>query len=160
MRRLFILVVANLASIGCSRRPDPQPISLRGVSYEFPQRDIDAMSLPHGPKETLFVRLHPPLADYHLILDELSHYAANNQGSGVPTISRLNDNRFGKFAVTNGPRGLIICSTGPQPYFNCGFRVDDGPVRWSVLFDRKRLWQAERIHAQGRAAIRSYHARG
>ena len=157
MKPLFILLAASLASMGCSRRPDPQPVSLRGVSYEFPRGDIESYN--SESEGTLFVRLRSPGSDFDLILDELSHYAANNQGSGVPTISRVNSNLFATFQVINSPVGLVICG-GDMPHFNCGFRINDGPVRWSVIFDRDRLPQVKRMRAQAEAAIRSYHAGG
>ena len=151
------LSLAALVLGACSpSQPDPQPLSVRGVTYQVPKRDIAAMGLPPKDGSHLYVRVAPPGADYRLVLDEMSHYLPNNLGPNVPTVSRLNDNRFGKFTVAQATFGPVICSTGPQPHFNCGFRLQDGPVRWGVLFDKDRLGQAERIRTDAQAAVRSY----
>ena len=117
------------------------------------------MVMPPKEGSHLYVRLEPPGADYHLILDEFSHYRGNKLGPDVPTISRLND-RFGTFSVTQTAHGPVICMMGPQPHYNCGFRLNDGPVRWGVLFDKTQLGQVERIRMQAQTAIRSYRASG
>jgi hypothetical protein len=154
--RWITIAIAAAVQVACTdRAPDPQIVSLHGVSYRFPQRDIE--SFVSETQGTLFARLRGRGSDFDLILDELSHYAPNKQGGKIPTISRLNDNRFAAFQVMNDPDGPVICGDA-MPHFNCGFRIDDGPVRWSVLFDRGRLGQVKRIRAQAEAAIRSYRA--
>jgi hypothetical protein len=155
LRLSLVQVVFTLA--GCSSgQPDPQPLSLRGVEYRIPRHDISGLVMPPKDGSALFVRLEPPKADYHLVLDEFSHYLPNKLGPDIPTISRLNDNRFGTFTVTQTKVGPVICQIHHYPHFNCGFRLDDGPVRWSVLFDKERLLQVERIRSEAEAAVHSY----
>ena len=153
MKRTAIGIIAALA-IGCTRNSTgPQMVSLHGVGYEFPARDVD--SFVRETPGTLYVRLRPPGRDFELILDELSHYSLNRQGASVPTISRLNDHSFSNFDVHRSPSGAVICGDN-FPHFNCGLRVTDGQVRWSVLFDRDRIGRADQIRLEATAVIRSY----
>jgi hypothetical protein len=150
----FVLISAlfsSLASFGCTPTT-PKRASLHGINYQFPSRDIKAAVFPPGSR--LFVRLAPAGADFHLILDEWSDLPSY-QGPDVPRISRLNDVRFQEFAVTRLPSGPVVC-TDRQPHFNCGLRIEDGPVKWSVLFDRKSLDRADEVRRQAEAAIKGY----
>jgi hypothetical protein len=131
----------------------PLKVSFHGISYEFPRSHIEAAVVP--PDGHLYVRLEPTGTNFHLVLDEWIDLPSPH-GPSVPRISRLSDNRFGKFAVTPSRDGPIVCDRGPQPHFNCGILVADGPVKWSVLFDRAYVAQASQIRTRAIAAIRSY----
>src|SRR5687768_1392515 len=87
--------LTGLFTTGCSDM-NTRTFTLHGIKYEAPQSEIEAAALP--PKSRLFVRLAPAGTDFHLILDEWSEFASY-QGSDIPRISRLNDNRFQKFSV-------------------------------------------------------------
>jgi hypothetical protein len=129
-----------------------QKFTLHGVTYEAPGADVEAAVSPEQGR--LFVRLAPPGADFHLILDEWNDLPSH-QGPKVPRISRLNDVRFQEFTVIEGRSGPVVC-TDRQPHFNCGFSIEDGPVRWSVLFDQKHLPRSEELRAEAEARIQAY----
>jgi hypothetical protein len=147
------MMCAFLLATGCEDKLS-QPVALHGVRYEFPASDIHAAVYP--PSSRLFVRLAPPDAAFHLILDEWNDLPGY-QGPGVPRISRLNDVRNQPFAVSEFPSGPVVC-TDRQPHFNCGLQIIDGSVRWSVLFDRKDLQRAEELRRQATTIIEGYRA--
>jgi hypothetical protein len=149
--RLIFAIMTMLAA--CGKAPSgPVKALVHGVAYEVPRRDIIGASMDN----VVFVRARPGgTADYHVIIDELSHKAPNRQGPNVPTISMLNDNKFRDFEVFQTKSGTVICGD-LQPHFNCGLRVTDGPVVWSVLFDRTRFEEADRIRSRAIAAIKAY----
>jgi hypothetical protein len=156
MKYMFCMGALAFALGCCSRPSDLQKFSVRGVVYEIPRHDVHAMT---SPKSSIFyVRVAPPGAHYHLVLDEFHHYLPNKLGVNVPTISRINDNRFGSFTVEHSKIGPVVCYTDPIPHFSCGFRLDDGSVRWSVLFDRDRLAQTDQIAADANAVVQAYKA--
>ena len=127
-------------------------VTFHGVTYDFPRDHIDAAVIP--PEGRLYVRLAPPDGNYHLVLDEWSD-RPSYQGPDVPRISRLNDVRFQKFEITHTPSGPVVC-TDRQPHFNCGVQIEDGPVKWSALFDKKFLKHASNIREDATATIRRY----
>lgn len=126
--------------------------TLHGVTYQVPRSEIVAAVFP--PDGRLQVRLEPPDAAFHLILDEWNDLPSH-QGSDIPRISKLNDVRFQEFSVTRLPSGPVVC-TERQPRFNCGLSINDGPVTWSVLFDKENLSRSEEIRTQAVALIQSY----
>lgn len=157
MIRFALIGLVALAAMACDKgasEMEPEKITVRGVTYEFPKEDILTAAVPPASGR-LFVRLSPPGKQFDLILDELSHYSPNQQGADIPTISRLNDVRFETFKVTHFAWGPVICGRA-QPKFNCGLRIEDGAVRWSVLFDKERLQESEQIRAQAWSIIQSY----
>jgi hypothetical protein len=151
-RLISILLIASCTFLGGCGRRLPAAVSLNGVQYALPPSQVTAAVFP--PNGRLFVRLSPPDTAFHLILDEWSDLPSH-QGPNVPRISRLNDVRFQRFSVTQFPSGPVVC-TERQPHYNCGFQVLDGPVKWSVLFDRKELPQAEELRRQAVAIIKGY----
>lgn len=127
-------------------------ITFHDTAYDIPVADISVAVIP--PEGRLFLRLVPPGAKFHLILDEWNDLPSH-QGAEVPRISMLNDVRFQEFTVTRLPSGPIVC-TDRQPKFNCGLSIDDGPVKWSVLFDKEDLPHSEDIRVKALASIQSY----
>jgi hypothetical protein len=157
VRQPTALMFACLFALGaCTSevyKPADKRVEVNGVPYGFPGKDIEAFV---GPSEgTLFVRLAPAGVHFHLIIDELTSDIANKQGPDVPTISRLNSNRFENFRVFSTPHGKVVCG-GRTPYFNCGLQVIDQGVKWSILFDDSDLPAAEQIRAKATALITSY----
>ena len=154
MSRITVIMAAALMCAGCSE-PAPTTATVRGVSYVIPAREVtsEVLTLP----SRIYVRTAPPGADFDLILDAFRVYLPNKQGPGVPTISALNDNRFGKFEVIASADGPVVCYVEPiGPRFNCGISIDDGPVKWSALFDRDQLGRVAAIRREARATIARY----
>jgi hypothetical protein len=157
-------VVLWLFTMALSISPPPPPpvkmatqrVETEGVTYDFPAEDIEAYT--SRSEGTLFVILAPQGEHFHLIIDELTNNVRNKQGADVPTISRLNSNRFEHFNVYATPEGKVICG-GRMPYFNCGLQVLDGGVKWSILFDKAYLSNASEIRAKATALINSYRAK-
>lgn len=147
-----ISILAAIILAGCSNMTKKtQEATLRGVSYEFPKSHIKAAVIP--PEGRLYVRLEPPGANFHMILDEWNDRPSEQPN--VPRISRLTD-RFGEFDVISSVNGPIVCDRGPQPHFNCGILVEDGPLKWGVLFDKKYVDQVSDIRLEAISFIRSY----
>jgi hypothetical protein len=147
-----------LLTSGCkdmSRKSDLNDITFHGVTYDFPKEHVSTSVIP--PEGRLFVRLSPPNANFHLILDQWGDQPSD-QGPDFPRISRLND-AFGKYSLISSTAGPIVCSLGPEPHFNCGIQVEDGPVKWGVLFDKKYVSEAPQIRAQATSLIKSYRSR-
>jgi len=151
-RPISILLIVSCIILGGCGRKLPAQVSLHGVRYELPRSQVIAAIFP--PENRLFVRLAPENAAFQLILDEWSDLPSH-QGPSVPRISRLNDVRFQRYSVSHFPSGPVVC-TERQPHFNCGLQVLDGPVKWSVLFDRKYLAQAEELRRQAVEIITGY----
>lgn len=145
--------LAVLAAAACSPNGGSITTSLHGVTYRFPKEDLNTVLLP--PEGRTYVRLEPREANFHLVLDEWAHHASPH-GPHIPRISRLSDNRFRDVTLVASPGGPVVCKRGPQPYFNCGIRIEHGPVKWGVLFDKSEIGRAEQIRVQAGAAIRGY----
>ena len=126
----------------------------RGVTYEIPKNEVASAALT--PRNMLFVLVRPPRGNTLLSLDAFKPYLSNKLGTDVPTISGLNDNRFGTFKVIKAAGGPVICSLGPEPHYNCGLSINDGPVKWGVLFDKAQVASAQSIRRQAQAAIDRY----
>jgi hypothetical protein len=129
-----------------------QQFSFHDVIYNIPRSDIEAAVGPPGNR--LFVRIAPAGKNFHLILDEWNDLPGY-QGPDIPRISRLNDVRFQKFSYLSRPGGVVVC-TDRQPHFNCGLSIEDGPVKWSVLFDRKELDHSDQLRADAESLIKAY----
>jgi hypothetical protein len=152
MKASLFLFVALTA---CNQSDDGRYISAsrHGIAYQFPKKEVTAAVTP--PDGRLFVRLEPQGANFHLILDEWADLPSRH-GPEVPRISRLSDNRFGKFRLVQAEGGPVVCDLGPQPHFNCGILVLDGPVKWGVLFDKDQVKEVAQIRLQAKAAIQTY----
>ena len=151
-RLISIMLIASCSLVaGCGKRV-PAEVGLHGVRYHLPPSQVTAAIYP--PENRLFVRLAPPNATFHLILDEWSDLPSH-QGPDVPRITRLNDVRSQRYSVSHFPSGPVVC-TERQPHYNCGLQILDGPVKWAVLFDRKYLPRAEELRRQATAIIKSY----
>lgn len=155
MIRLFCAAcLITIAACGLRTKDQhPLAVNFKGVRYVFPRAHVNASVIPPEGSR-LYVRLAPPAAKFHLILDENSDRPSGHPDD-VPHISRLTD-RFGEFSVTPTTEGLVVCNLGPQPHFNCGFHVDDGGVKWAVLFDKPLMSEAAQIRQQAASNIASY----
>jgi hypothetical protein len=117
----------------------------------------------------LIVRVEPPGAKFHLILDSFRAY--HPRGPNLWQISQLTDERLAKYDVIRTSAGPITCKRGSlesysglvrrdaeefQPPYPCGLIVEDAPVKWGVLFDSHQLKQADEIRRRAAAAIKAY----
>jgi hypothetical protein len=151
--QVTILALLSCLLGGCAKMEGAE-VKVRGVSYTIPKDQIVAGSwdTPRG----VFVRSAPPGTEFHLVLDAFSPYLPSAHGPNIPRISRLSDNRFRKFYVVESASGPVVCEDGPQPHYNCGIEILDGPVRWGVLFDKSKVPQADQIRAAAKSIISSY----
>lgn len=156
-KNIMFVALAALLTVGCKGGSEVgnRNVTVRGTTYHLPDNQIVAAT--NSSSQIVFVRLAPPGANFHLVIDSFHPYLKNKLGPEVPTISTLNDNMFGRFAKIQSENGaLVICSDGPEPYFNCGIEVLDGDVRWSVLFDRQQLPLADEIRKRATSLIQRY----
>ena len=150
-------LLAAVALAGCGKGNSQMSdiaISIRGAEYKIPKTHVRGAAL--SPREMAFIRINPPDEDFDLILDAFDPYLANKQGPDVPTISRLNSNRFGRFEVIASAVGPVVCSLGPEIHFDCGFEISDGNVKWDVLFDRVNLAKSSTYKRSAERMIESY----
>lgn len=148
---IAMLPLAAIATGGCSEVKD-KVVEVRGVTYKFPRDHIDAILTP--PEEILYVRLAPPGMNFHIVLDEFGHYLPNRQDKNIESIATLN-NRFRQYEIIQSSIGSVVCGN-MWPHFNCGFRLNEGEVRWSVLFDREYLGRVTEIKSHAEAVIQGY----
>jgi hypothetical protein len=163
MKRLIqaasFAAVTLIAVTGCGEagKAARRKATVRGVTYQIPSSEIVASTQP--PSQVLFIRIEPLGKHFHLILDSFHPYLHYKLPPGTPAISRLSDNLFGHFSTFKSRSGgVVVRSDGPELYFNCGIEVEDGPVKWGVLFDRRYVPEADEIRAQSKALIQSYKA--
>mgnify|MGYP003575338003 CR=1 FL=1 len=147
-----VAILVLLVGGSCSDMT-PRIIEVRGSTYKIPNDEIVGFVAP--PERKLYLRVAPKGERFHLVIDELDHYLANRQGPDVPTISRLNSNRFWDFSVMDRPFGKVVCG-GPYTHYNCGFRIVDQNTNWSVLFDRKDVNNLYQIELRARQSIERY----
>jgi hypothetical protein len=147
-----ITLLILFAGGACSNM-DKTLVEVRGDTYEIPKDQIIGIVTP--PDGSLHVRVAPEGEQFHLIIDEIDHYRPNRQGADVPTIARLNHNRFEQFTAIDTPSGKVVCG-GSRPHFNCGLRVTDGNTPWSVLFDRDDLEHSEDFRTRAQQIIAGY----
>lgn len=154
--RRALLPWAMLALIGLGQGCSPvqdnyRTLNISGVNYRFPSTHVRNMLKP-GQGET-FVRLIPPNQPFMLIYSQ-NNYRNNQQGDNIPTISYVNDVP-GDFNVIETSSGFVICEPGSRRY-NCGLRVEDNGIRWSVLFNQSEVYQSSIIRNTAARIISEY----
>lgn len=126
-------------------------IEVENSSYTFPKSDIEAIVQDQG--QTL-IRLHRSNDHFKLFYNSRSDREQRQTGRLV--ISGVSD-QFGKFESIESPVGTVVCKN--TPYWSCGFALQDGSVRWSVVFDRQRVGDVKNLKEEALNLLSSYRSR-
>ena len=136
----------------CAREDKAQAVTLQRVKYEFPSQDVRAISLSEFDD---YVRLKPS-DEYLIIYSKRKNDRPNDLGPVVPTLAHINDVPQQKVEVIHSPDGAIVCGEPAGLKFECGMRIVDAGLFWSLAFDRAKIADAHRIHAEAANKLASY----
>jgi hypothetical protein len=163
MGRGSLALIALLGLGACGKQGEA--IQLGRSAYYFPAQHISAITHPaESGSGQYYVRLIPPGDYYWLVHAPRKEGRANKQGAGVPTIAHINDYP-GKIDVTQTEAGLLVCrkpinddSAYMRQIFNCGFRVYDNGVAWSVIIPGDLAASAPALRRRAEITLASYRA--
>lgn len=160
-RRILGIIAPILGLSACEKTPEDQLAVIRGQAYLIPWQDRPEISSV-GPE--IYVRLKRKMVDDRelmLIYDPRSLLI--NTNIGAPSLLGVGgDNEediikdLKRFKIADG---IVFCDKGlfgQNFHFTCGFRVQDGPVSWSVNFDENQIESASLIRTEAKRALRSY----
>lgn len=148
IRCVAIVLGAAAVTSACSRPNDTRAVEIRNNRYAFPSHEVEAVVADQGH---LFVRVRPHTGPFQLLFNTRSDRAQVKTGKLV--ISGVSD-QFGTFDYEPSAVGTIVCNQAPN--WNCGFEVMDGDARWSVVFDRELIPQAEALRSKALQALHGY----
>lgn len=123
---------------GCGDR-SPQRIEIAGLPYSFPRSEVDRFVRPSDGMT--YVRLKESPSHYILILDSMVD--RDERERGYPVVASLNFGRYAKTETVDALGGAVICRD--RVGLNCGVRIDDAGIRWSVIFSRSDIARAPGI---------------
>lgn len=149
----FMIIAAVLAVLvgGCSN-VEPLTLDIDGVTYVIPRRHVVTTIMPG--QGSLYVLAHDPGAVFQLIYSE-RHKISRNYQQGAPLVPHINNFPSEGFEQFDYPSGKTVCRL-EVPHWNCGLRIDDGPVPWSVIFDRDQVPNSEAIRNAAVAQLAAY----
>ena len=148
----ILTVLALPLSAACARQDTSQAVTLQHVAYEFPSQDVSAVSFSEFDD---YVRLKPS-DEYLIIYSRRKNYRPNDLGPEVPTVTPVNDVPRQKVEVIQSPDGAIVCREPVGLRFECGMRIVDAGLFWSLAFDRAKIADAHRIHAEATDKLAGY----
>lgn len=134
---------------GCGNRP-PENIKIEGLPYSFPRSEVERFVRPSDGMT--YVRLKESAANYILILDSMVD--RDERERGYPVIASLNFSRYAKTETVDALGGAVICRD--RVGLNCGVRIDDAGIRWSVIFSRNDIVRAPGIRRMALRQVQSY----
>lgn len=144
MRRLFALglveiMISYLA--GCSAAYEGQStFSFGGEKYGIPTRDISVNNMRSDTN--FYLDIKGIDEKYRVIYADKAY--RKEYPSGIPVIAHISDNRNTDILVLQEAENVIVCTNFDLNY-NCGMRIDDGRIRWSILFDKADLGRFKKI---------------
>jgi hypothetical protein len=137
LKRLAGLLAVSAAT-GCSETPSAKTLTISGVTYTFPSEHVEAASSEDGRP---YARMRAPGGAFYLeYSDDIER--TNQQGADVPTIPSINSApgpHNALIEVINTPAGKVVCDRAPRRNYDCGMRVFDSGVPWSVHFQERDL---------------------
>ena len=157
--QLLGLVLAATAITSCGPRlSGDKVVTIKGITYYFPGRELDAFSTPeksgHGHH---YVRLMPPPGYLMLVYSPSTTSRENQNGPNVPTIDWINDVPGENVEVIHTKSGPVVCRiTNSDLHYTCGLRVIDKGLVWSVKFDRDLVKSADALRSRAEATLQGY----
>jgi hypothetical protein len=143
-----MLTVASGGVIACNKKPSEDTVVF-GLPYAFPDRHVDAV-VDEGRHR--YVRLRPPGRDLLIIFDERLERKQAKVARVV--VAGISYSDYDPHKQVQTPGGTVVCREGRG--FNCGLKIKDGDLAWSVLFKRDQLAEVADIRAETQALIASY----
>lgn len=147
-----LLLLAWAGMIACSREEDKR-LTIGGVTYTFPARDV--RSFTEAGEGSPFARVRPRGQLFDLIYSARARYRRNHQGDGTPLVTSVNDHSSSSFERYDSSGFVTVCRGG-QPYFSCGMNVEDRGVTWTIVFTRDQLPDAPSVRASAIQALQKY----
>jgi len=148
MARLFSLISFMCVLQACGQQTSEVDLKLNGSTYHIPKAQLDALVRDQGQ---ILVRINSPDREFKLAHN--SRTDREQRETGKLTISGVND-QFGPYETLSSTVGAVICIDGVD--WNCGFELDDGGVRWSVVFARSRLPQVDSLKQRAAHELEAY----
>ncbi len=155
-KTLLVGVGLVVSTEGCSDVAKTKSLTISGVTYTFPRDHVDAVSRPE--EEGRYARLHPPGSEYYLEHSRTAEWS-NEQGPDVPTIPHINaapGPHNIHIEVIRTSAGVVVCDRSPRPEYDCGMRIIDAGVPWSVHFNRRHLPRLDTFKAAVESLLASY----
>jgi hypothetical protein len=155
LANLRILTVMAFLPLSAACAPEPgaaHVVKLGAVEYKFPSREVSTVQVSDFHD---YVRLKPS-DDYLIVYSKRKNYRRNEQGSGVPTVAHINDVPYQKIEVIQSPDGPIVCREARGLRFECGMRIIDAGLFWSLTFDRAKLRASHSIFTEATNKLASY----
>ena len=162
MRHTLLLLVLGLSLVSCGKQS--RRVELGGNSYFFPAQDISGIV---DPKDSgsgqYYIRLIPGGGYYWLVYAPWKERRPNEQGPNVPTIAHINDHPR-DMDVSDTAVGKLVCAKKPindesavmREIFNCGFRIYDNGVAWSVIIPGDLAASAPAIKRRAELTLADY----
>ena len=148
MRQLSVFIVVAALS-ACADKSDLLRFNVDGVEYEVPAGHIRSFSrAPHQ-----FMRVKAPGQPFDLAYDSR---LAGRASSGWPVIFSLNDVPAPNVTYLESGGHKIVCRKASAPFGGCGFVIDDGEVKWSVLFSEEQVPAAKELHVRASEQLQKY----
>ena len=148
---LLLLVL----SAGCSIPAKEKLLEVTGATYRIPSDHLSGFLSAEesgGP----YARVRRADGPFLLIYSLDIRYP-NEQGGDVPTIPYINYAPFKKIAVVRTNAGIIVCDEDASRY-QCGMRIADAGIPWSILFHLSDIPRAKKLKDQAMLILSQYRA--
>jgi hypothetical protein len=153
-RLIGLLTLIGLAA--CDEMPQTRSVTISGVTYTFPGDHVDAISPPQ--EDSRYARIHAPGSEFYLEHSTSGKWP-NEQGSDVPTIPHINSApgpHNADIEVIRTSAAVVVCDRAPRPEYDCGMRIIDAGVPWSVHFNRRHLSRIDALKSTVEKVLASY----
>jgi hypothetical protein len=156
MRRFALLVVPLALAGACAEPMTSRRVEIDGVTYQIPTEQVEARVQP--PDGEPYARIRAPQGHFKLVARAQDRIRRNWQGEGTQLVAGINDVPSQRFESYEFPEGKTVCR-GDIPLWNCGLRVQDGSIGWSVIFGRDQVPNSRAIRTAALQLISSYTGR-
>jgi hypothetical protein len=144
-----LALLVSLLVCACEKEDRPRQLTIERVHYVFPE---DTVAGYYDDKKGTddYIRVDTP--SRYQVIYSLRAFRTNQQGKDVPTITHINDDPGSGAAVIRTQSGLVI-KTPKKLRLDCGMRIIDEGVVWSVLFDCEDVTNVNSIVAEAGAFL-------
>ena len=111
-------------------------------------------SILNEQNEVPFVLINPTNRDFILVYSQ-STEVAKSYYPDLPAITYITDVPYQKHSVRRVGQRVVVCLPGNLRY-RCGLRIEDNGVGWSILFNREKIEDAERISNEAAELLKGY----
>lgn len=146
-----LALLAGVFVSSCEKAEPLRELTIEGVRYVFPGEMVAGLYDDKVENDD-YIRVNTP--NRYQVVYSLRAFRPNEQGGDVPTITHINDDPNNKAEVIPTKSGVVIC-TPTKLRLDCGIRLIDKGIVWSVLFDRQDIANIEAIMKEARATLAS-----